>query len=135
MRETKKQLKEQLKQMEINERLRFLDVYSEFNTWLRFIGFRTGHYWNESSTHMDVHYSYYSDVIDSLHSVEHYVHDILKFSIRFLRDRNKHYFVVVGEGYSYSEPLTIDQFKEEILNNLKKIKDHKLSELNSLVNI
>ena len=126
--------KELEQEIAILKRTEFLNVYSEFNKWLFSIGFREGHYWNESSTSSDVHYSHYDKFIDSLYSVEHYVHDTLKLSIRFMRDRYEHKFMFVGMGLfgGYSAIYTLEQTKELILNKAKEIKAEKLSELNAV---
>ncbi len=124
-----------MKKKEIEDRLKFLDVYSEFTKWLHSLGFREGHYWRESATADDCHYSHYDKHIDALFSVEHYVHDVLNLSIRFLRDRNEHKFMFVGNVGSFSETYTIDQTKEIILNDVKRIRDEKLSELSVLENL
>lgn len=129
MKKTKKELE---RTIEILERQRFLDVYSEFNKWLYSLGFRQGHYWKESATLSDYHWSHYDKDIDSLHSVECYVHDVLKLEIRFLRDRHEHKFMFVGGMGSTSIIYTIDQMKELILNDVKELKNEQLSKLNSL---
>jgi hypothetical protein len=118
---------------EFNERKRFLDVYSEFDKWLKSIGFRAGHYWTESATPLDCSYSHYKDHIDSLYGVEHNIHDVLKLSIRFLRDRHEHKFMFVWEMGSYSETTNIEQTKELILIEVRKLRDEQLAKLSALV--
>ena len=120
---------------EFNERKRFLDVYSEFDKWLKSIGFRAGHYWTESATPLDCSYSHYKDHIDSLYGVEHNIHDVLKLSIRFLRDRHEHKFMFVGEMGSHSEVHSLEQTKEIILNKVRELRDSRLAELNELINL
>lgn len=129
MKKTRKELEQQVN---ILEREKFLKVYSEFNEWLSSLGFRAGHYWKESATSNDFHYSHYNEYIDALHSVEHYVHDVIKLSIRFLRDRHEHKFMFVGNIGSFSETYTIEQTKELILAEVKKLRDEKLAELKEL---
>jgi len=120
---------------EFNERKQFLDVYSEFNLWLKSIGFRIGHYWNESATTEDCHYSHYDDHIDSLWGIEHYIHDALNLSIRFLRDFHEHKFMFVGKMGSHSEVYSLEQTKEIILNEVRELRDLRLAELNELINL
>ena len=120
---------------DLKERQKFLDVYTEFNDWLSTIGFRRGHYWTESTTSSDYHYSMYDKYIDALYGVEHYVHDILKFDIRILRDRNEHKILFVGNAYTFSEVYSLENAKQEILNELRTIRDTKLKELETLKNI
>jgi len=110
----------------------FLEKYSEFNNWLSSIGFKTGSY--GKSTVEDYHYSHYNNYIDDLYSVEHYHNDVLDISIRFMRDRNEHKFMLVGGIFgSYSETYNIKEFKKLISENLKTIKKEKIDKLNSLI--
>jgi hypothetical protein len=129
MKKTKKELR---RTVEILERQRFLDVYSEFNKWLYSLGFRQGRYFKETSTPLDYHWSHYDKDIDSLHSVECYIHDTLNLAIRFLRDRHEHKFMFVGEMGSSSITYTIDQTKELILNDVRKLRDEQLAKLSAL---
>lgn len=130
-----KKSKAKSKKEEIAVRQKFLDVYTQFNNWLREIGFRQGHYWKESSTISDCHYVHYNEHIDSLHSVEHYVHDAVNLSIRFLRDRYEHKIMFVGGMGSYSDVLTLDQAKAQILMDVKRLRDEKLAELKPLLTL
>lgn len=129
MKKTKKELE---RTIEILERQKFLDVYSEFTKWLYSLGFRQGHYWKESATPNDYHYSHYNKHIDALYSVEHYVHDVLGLSIRFLRDRYEHKFMFIGDIGLYSETYTIEETKELILNDVRRLRDEQLSKLGAL---
>lgn len=120
--------------IEVLERKQFLDVYAEFNTWLRSIGFRAGDI-HESSTCLDFHWSHYNEDIDSLHSVECYLHDVVNLAIRFLRDRHEHKFMFVGIMGSSSEVYTLEETKELILNDVRRLRDEQLLKLNALLNI
>lgn len=128
MKKTKKELE---RTVEILERQRFLDVYSEFNRWLLSLGFRSANY-KESMGHLNYHYTHYDKHIDSLHSVECYLHDTLKLSIHFLRDRYEHKFMFVGVMGSVSETTNIEQTKELILIEVRKLRDEQLSKLGAL---
>lgn len=121
------------REVEILKREKFLNVYSEFTKWIYSLGFRSGHYINESSTINDYHWSHYEKHIDALYSVEHYIHDVLQLSIRFLRGRHKHEFMFVGEYGSFSEVVTLEQAKEIILTDVRVLRDEQLSKLNKLV--
>ena len=116
---------------EIEERQKFIDVYTEFNNWLHSLGFKSKH----TCTYMDVNYGWYDDCVDSLYGVEHYVHNILKLSIRFLRYRNEHKFLFVGGGYTFSTVYSLEETKKLILKNVRTLRDTKLKELNTLQNI
>lgn len=131
----KKSKKELERTVEHLERQRFLDVYAEFNKWLNSLGFRHGHYWKESTTPLDFHWSHYDKDIDSLYSVECYVHDTLKLSIRFLRDRNEHKFMFVGEMGAASTTYSIGETKELILLEVRRLRDEQLSKLMALSGI
>lgn len=114
------------------ERENFLEVYSDITKWLTDKGFRLGHYWNESSTPMDYHYSHYEEHINALFGVEHYVHDILGFDIRFMRDWNEHKFMFIGELGKYSDTYKPEKFKEKIIFLLKDMKNQKIRELSKI---
>ena len=127
MKKTKKELE---RTVEILERKQFLDVYSEFDKWLSSIGFRNGCF--EQGSYYDYHWSHYDKYIDSLYSVELYLHDTLKLSIRFMRDRNVHKMMFVGEMGSCSETYNISEMKELILIEVRKLRDEQLSKLGAL---
>lgn len=125
------------RRVELLERQNFLDVYTEFNRWLFSLGFRTANT-KESMTHINYHYAHYNKHIDSLCSVEKYLHDALKLSVYFLRDTHEHKIMFVGEMGSHSETKTIDQAKEQISIEMRKLIDKelcKLGELESLKNL
>lgn len=127
MKKTKKELE---RTIEILERKQFLDVYSEFDKWLSSIGFRNGCF--EQGSYYDYHWSHYDKHIDSLYSVELYLHVTLKLSIRFMRDRNVHKMMFVGEMGSCSETYNISEMKELILIEVRKLRDEQLSKLSAL---
>lgn len=131
----KKSRKELEDTIKILERQRFLDVYTNFDNWLSSLGFRTGHYWTESSTSMDCHYSHYDKHIDSLYSVEHYIHDTVNLSIRFLRDRYEHKFMFVGKIGDHSKVYSVDEIKEIIVTEVKFLRDKQLKQLSSIMNL
>jgi hypothetical protein len=120
---------------EIKNRQKFLDIYSLFNAWLLQIGFREGHYWNEATSYADYHYSHYDNEINSLNGVELYVHDVLKLQIRFLRDRYEHKMMFVGDMGSFSKIYNINEAKELILIDVRKIRDDQLAKLNPLLKL
>jgi hypothetical protein len=128
MKKTKKQFE---RNVEILERQIFLDVYTEFDRWLLSLGFRSANT-EESMGHLNYHWGHYDKHINSLYRVECYLHDTLKLSIHFLRDRNKHKFMFVGEMGSCSEITNIEQTKELILIELRKLRDEQLTKLSAL---
>lgn len=113
----------------IKDRQKFLDVYSEFDDWLKTLGFRSGHYWKESASHLDI--NYWKD-IDSLRSVEHYINDALQLSLRFLRYRNEHSFHIISGFMLLGVKMNLEEMKEHILATCKEIKNKKLKELDSI---
>ena len=112
------------------ERKEFLDVYVEFDKWLMNLGFRTANL-TEYSTYNNYHYSIYDTHIDSLYGVETFVHDTLKLTISFLRDRYEHKFMLVNMN-SYSNVMSIEETKNIILNEVLKLRDDLLNKLNSI---
>lgn len=128
MKKTKKELE---RTIEILERQKFLDVYTEFDRWLLSLGFRSANT-KESMGHLNYHWGHYDEHINSLYSVECYLHDTLKLSIYFLRDRYVHKIMFIGEIGSYSETTTIDETKELILIQVRKLRDEQLSKLSVL---
>ena len=119
---------------EISDRQKFIDVYNEFDKWLYSLGFRQPDF-KERSTPMDFHYSFYNKYIDSLDSVECFKQYTLNLSIYFLRDRNEHKFMFVGSFFSHSEVMSIDKAKQEILKQVKELRDKLLKELNKISDI
>ena len=128
MKKTKKELE---RAVEILERQKFLDIYSEFDRWLLSLGFRSANT-QESMGHLNYHWGHYDKHITSLYSVENYLHETLKLSIHFLRDRYEHKIMFIGEMGSYSETTTIEQTKELILIEVRKLRDEQLSKLSAL---
>lgn len=130
---TEKILKAKVEELEMKERMRFIEVYSEFNKWLSCIGFKQ----KNSSTVADYLYGHYEDKIKSMHAVEYYVCEPLQFGIRFVRDQYEHKFMFVGEGAygSNSKIYSLEEFKKIILKEAKRLKNEKIKELKSLVNI
>lgn len=128
MKKTKKELE---RTIEILERQKFLDVYTEFDRWLLSLGFRDVNT-KESMGHLNYHWGHYDEHINSLYSVECYLHDTLKLSIYFLRDRYEHKIMFIGEMGSYSKTSTIDETKELILIQVRKLRDEQLSKLSVL---
>jgi hypothetical protein len=124
-------MKKSKKELEFLERKNFLDVYADFDRWLISVGFKSAKF-KESMDHLNYHWSHYDKDIDSLYSVECYLHDTLKLRINFLRDRYEHKFMFVGEMGSYSKTTNIEQTKELILIELRKLRNEQLSKLNEL---
>ena len=127
----KKSKKELGRTVEFLKRQRFLDVYTEFDRWLLSVGLRTANT-KESMSLLNCHYGHYNKYIDSLYSVENYLNDTLKLSIHFLRDRYEHKFMFVGEMGSFSETTNIEQTKELILIEVRKLRDEQLTKLSAL---
>lgn len=116
-----------IKDKEYEKRKQFLKVYADFNNWLIKLGFENDR--SYKSTALDFHYSWYDEKLESLYGVEHYINERLKMSIYFLRDRNEHKFMVVGEFGASSELMSIDEFKELLKQEVIKFRDEKLAEL------
>lgn len=116
------------------ERPIFLDIYVQFDKWLVSLGFRSAAY-NERGTIYDYHYSHYNKHIDDMFGVEHRLHDTLKLSIYFLRDRNKHKIMFIGNVGSYSKTMSIEEAKESILLQVRTLRDEQLAKLSVLANI
>lgn len=132
MKKSRKELEDTIQML---ERQRFLDVYTNFDKWLSSLGFRVGHYWKESTTSMDCHYSHYDKHINSLYGVEHYIQDAVKLSIRFLRDRYEHKFMFVGKIGSHSKVYSVDETKELILIDVRKLRDEQLQQLSPIMSL
>lgn len=118
---------------EFETKQKFIEVYSEFNKWLASLGFRRANT-KETMSYLTYHYTHYDKHINSLWGVENYIQDTLNMSIHFLRDRDEHKIMFVGELGSYSETFTIDEVKELILIQFKQIRDEQLSKLTALSN-
>jgi len=119
-----------MEDLEIIERQKFIDVYTEFDKWLISIGFK-----NKRTSNMeDYHYSTYNELITPMYSVEHYSNEFLMMSIRFLRDSYEHKFIIAsGNPFGqHSTTMTIDEMKELILTQSIETRDQKIKELESL---
>lgn len=124
MAQTKKEL------AETKERIAFLQVYTDFNNWLHNLGFKVGNFTDMSP--LNFHYSFYDENINSLHSVEHYFHETLKISLRFLRDRYKHEFLSIDGHGGMSDLIPLEEFKTLIRNEVIRVRDEMLTELNNI---
>ena len=109
--------------------LEFIDVYSQFDRWLVSIGFKS----KKTSSYGDYHYSEYDKYIDSMYGIEHYYHNILNISIRFIRDKNEHRFMLVSANCLHSKVMTLTDFKDDILLEVKNLKEEQLNKLNSIL--
>lgn len=127
MKKNKESQKSQLeRQLFISERQRFLDVYDNFNEWLRYLQFKQG----DGGTELDCNYWH---EIDTIYGVEHYMNNALNISLRFMRERNKHIFYIICGPFIRSYPLTIDEMKIEVMKDVRSIKDEKLKELSKIL--
>lgn len=109
------------------QRTVFLKVYTDFNAWLSLLGFLP----NKSlkSTPKDYHYGHYAKRINDLWGVENYVNDKLKIDLHFLRATDEHKFMIVGEMGSFSDLISIGEFKKEIQELVIKVRNEKQKEL------
>lgn len=124
----KKEHEEHLRKAQFKEREAFLLVYSEFDKFLSYIGFRNTHYM-ESATVVD---NDFWPELETLYSVEHYKHDALDISIRFLRERHNHVFYLVVGYMQRSVALSLDEMKTEITRLVHDLKTEKLQQLNAI---
>lgn len=118
---------------EIKERQKFLDIYNDFDKWLRSLGFRSGNY-KESSNHLAYNYSHYNKKIDSLYGVEVYINEVLNLALYFNRDRYEHKFMFVGEMGMHSDTLSLVEMMDSISKDCRALKEQKLKEL-ELINV
>ena len=108
----------------MKKRKKFLKKYAKFDKWLNSKGLSQ----QQSNTVFDYHYSFYDKKVDSMHSVECWRNPILKISIRFLRDRNKHLFYIIDQDVL----LSLKEFKKTIKIILNLEIDKQLKQLNEL---
>lgn len=114
---------------EILECKEFLDVYFKLNEWLMSIGFNS----EVSNTPADIDYTN-GKYIDSLQGVEYYKHKILDIELRFMRDRFEHKLMFVG-FISWSKVYSIDEFKEDVLSLVRKVRDRELVKFETIKHI
>lgn len=102
------------------KRKKFIDVYDELNEWLKSKGFIQ----TALNTEADYAYSFYDDLVEggALLGVECFTNEILKLRIRFICGATKHEIRIVEE-LSYSDKLTIIDFKCNIINMLRLKRD------------
>lgn len=118
---------------EIDDMTEFLAVYTTFDKWLGFLGFKHVN----SSSIADYHFSVYDKYVDSLYGIEHYAHDILGLSIRFIRDRNEHKFLFLDSQDELPpyKTISIEDMRTQVLDLVRKTRDEKLAALNTLQDI
>ncbi len=121
---------EALRKIEVLERQQFIDVYENFNKWLRQMGYRPAKIIGESSL-TDNNTLIHS--VDTLWSVEHYVLDALRMHLYFVRERNKHVYYFVHGLFEHSYPHTEEEFKAQILKDTKAKKEAMLNQLNNVL--
>lgn len=124
---TKKSEKQKLQdELEFTKRVHFLEKWSGFNEWLFSVGFRNNHYWKEPCF---IHYSWFNTLIDNgPNSTERYNHDKLETRIDFIRSHNQH---VVLDLWDMKLKFMND-YKQEIIERLRKIKNEKILILSSV---
>ena len=115
--------------MDTKETEVFWKVYTDFDKWLQKLGFKEI---TKCKTSLDYNYSFYNKHINSLCGVEHYSNELLNFSIRLLRDKNEHKFMLVGELGTMSDIFTIDEFKKILTQEVVRLKDAKILELSKI---
>ena len=113
---------------DIEKREEFLQVYSDFDRWLKSIGFCAKH----SNTPDDCFSSFYLDYVDPLYGVEHYTNDVLRASVRFCRDINTHTFIIIPMFGICSDKTSLEDLKSGLLKTCVFAKTEKLKELNNL---
>lgn len=118
---------------EIKERQKFIDIYNDFDKWLRSLGFRSGNY-RESSSYSAFNYSHYEEKIKSLYGVEVYINEVLNLALYFTRDRYEHKFMFVGEMGMHSDTLSLVEMMDSVSKDCRALKDKKLKEL-ELINV
>lgn len=118
---------------EIKERQKFLDIYNDFDKWLRSLGFRVGDY-KESSSHLAYNYSHYEQKINSLYGVEVYINEALNLALYFNRDRYEHKFTFLGVMGMQSDTLSLVEMMDSISKDCRALKEQKLKEL-ELINV
>jgi len=72
-----------------------------------------------------------------MYGVEHYRHDILGLSIRFMRDKDEHKFLFL-DSQDELPPYTaisIEDMRTQVLDLVRKTRDEKLAALNTLQDI
>lgn len=116
---------------EIELRKKFITDYTEIDKLLDSVGFKS----KMSNTAADYHFSHYDKYCVAMYGVEYFEHEILKISIRFLRDRNEHKFMIVGLMGTSSDTYTMLEFKNIILDYVRKERDSQLAKLHTLLHI
>lgn len=107
----------------------FQDKYNQFDDWLKTVGFKYGNNWKENNKVSTV----IKTKINSLYGVEHYVHEVLNTSIKFIRDKNEHKVVFINKTDENISPvMNLDDAKKCILNNLIIKRNKKLKQLQNL---
>ena len=127
--------KELENKINILERQSFLDVYSEFNNWLtKYVGFKDKSMAMREGDCMTMNNIIVNE-INTLWGVEHYTIEALNLSIYFARERNRHIFYVVEGFFARSAPLTIEEFKADIVKQVTARREKKMEDLSELLTV
>ena len=104
----------------IKEKVKFMVVYDELNEWVKSKGFIQ----TALNTEADYAYSFYDDLVEggALLGVECFTNEILKLRIRFISGTTKHEIRLV-DTFSYSDLLTITEFKCKVIDLLRAKRD------------
>ena len=107
-------------QLRFEQRENFIEKYRDFNKWLSSLWFEP-----DFKIHWEYAFSYWTDEdywFERMSKPEVWVNKIFNYATIFVLDNNNHWGLFT---YSYmrSEYMTLDEMKESILNDLKKIKN------------
>jgi len=118
--------------LEIEERRKFLHYYAEFDVWLTSLGFRS-RVWADGIGPNDNHYSFYEKYVNALYGTECYVHDTLNIALNFERDRHEHkYIIVAGIVTGCTKTMTQDEMQKEVYDWVKGEVDKLQSNINKI---
>ena len=104
----------------IKEKVKFMVEYDELFDWLKSKGFNL----TQLDTEKDYAYSFYDKLVENgaLWGVECFTNEKLKLRIRFICGATKHEIRLV-DTFSYSDLLTITEFKCKVIDLLRAKRD------------
>lgn len=122
-------------QKQIAETEQFWQVYREFDSWLKSLGF----VYTSNYDVLSYFYSFYDENFmgkESTGLIETYVQNELDLEIRIIKGKNKHeiMFVLGALGMS-SGVCTLEEAKNEILTLVKARRDSLLERLQPLISL
>lgn len=112
------------------ERDEFLEVYNQFDNWLKLKGFKKENPREHSNVSFPICDEPFQPLAES--GFEVYFNRVYGKSIYFFKNNSEHQIMFVGSYGTYIKVMSLQEAKESILTELCKMRDGLLSEIESI---